>query len=227
MRQSTRHTAPAALAAALVAALAAGTPIAAHAVEVFGTTTSSLLRGSAPGDFPGFYGGNLLGSFPVALTDAQARAAVLGAPDNQFLSLPGVALGPPGSGFPGAYVEIAFGANFSPFTELSIWELGNNQESAYIFLWSDNGGNVQFQYTRGANDKQTFDLSIYAGALAAIGGTAFAKVGIGGLDENGASKGFDLDAVSITPVPEPSTYALMLAGLGLVGWVARRRRPVD
>ena len=27
-----------------------------------------------------------------------------------------------------------------------------------------------------------------------------------------------------TPVPEPETYALMLAGLGVVGWAARRRR---
>jgi hypothetical protein len=30
---------------------------------------------------------------------------------------------------------------------------------------------------------------------------------------------------SLAPVPEPETYALMLAGLGLIGFMARRRRP--
>jgi hypothetical protein len=30
----------------------------------------------------------------------------------------------------------------------------------------------------------------------------------------------------LQPVPEPETYALMLAGLGVVGWVASRRRKV-
>jgi hypothetical protein len=31
------------------------------------------------------------------------------------------------------------------------------------------------------------------------------------------------DLTFATPVPEPETYALLLAGLGLVGWAARRR----
>ena len=30
--------------------------------------------------------------------------------------------------------------------------------------------------------------------------------------------------ISPAPVPEPETYALMLAGLGLVGFAARRRK---
>lgn len=200
-------------------------PFSSFAAEVFGSGTQSLLRGSTPGDFgpPEFYGGTFPGSFPVVLTDAQARAAVVGAPDNTFLSLPGSGLGASGSGFTGAYVEIDFGMNFGADTLLSIWELGDNQESAHIWLWTNNGGNVQFSFTRGVNDKTSFDLSGYAPLLATLGATSFTKVGIGGLDTFGASQGFDLDAVSITAVPEPSTYALLLAGLGIVGWCARHR----
>ena len=33
-----------------------------------------------------------------------------------------------------------------------------------------------------------------------------------------------LDGVSITAVPEPETYAMMLAGLGAIGFMARRRQ---
>lgn len=33
-----------------------------------------------------------------------------------------------------------------------------------------------------------------------------------------------IDNVSISAVPEPATYGMMLGGLGLVGWLARRRR---
>ena len=31
--------------------------------------------------------------------------------------------------------------------------------------------------------------------------------------------------IEVQPIPEPSTYAMMLAGLGVIGWIARRRRP--
>jgi PEP-CTERM motif len=37
---------------------------------------------------------------------------------------------------------------------------------------------------------------------------------------------FETANYSLTPVPEPETYALMLAGLGALGFVARRRKSV-
>lgn len=211
----------------IAAALAAATfaPLAAHAVDIYASSTDSIFRGTVPGDFPGqYYGGNLLGAFPVVLTEAQARSAVIGAPDNTFLTLPG---GPPtpGAAFSGAYVEVNFGANFDTGNILKIWELGDNGESAQIFLWANNGGNVQIPITRGVSDLIEIDLAGYAGALAGIGGTAFTKVGIGGRDVLGASQGFDLDAVAIQRrVPEPASGLLVLAAMGLAGWMTRRQR---
>lgn len=47
-----------------------------------------------------------------------------------------------------------------------------------------------------------------------------AEYGKWSVDANNATLTF------ANPVPEPETYALMLVGLGLVGWMARRRRSV-
>jgi hypothetical protein len=48
---------------------------------------------------------------------------------------------------------------------------------------------------------------------------AFLTIGVGG---NGA--GVYAALVNAVPVPEPATYGMALVGLGVVGWVARRRR---
>ena len=46
---------------------------------------------------------------------------------------------------------------------------------------------------------------------------------VGGLS-NGTQGGIYSGAISVTAVPEPETYAMMLAGLGALGFLARRRR---
>lgn len=45
----------------------------------------------------------------------------------------------------------------------------------------------------------------------------------------GVSDGFGgaLDNISVTAVPEPESYAMLLAGLGLIGTIARRRNKAD
>jgi hypothetical protein len=53
--------------------------------------------------------------------------------------------------------------------------------------------------------------------------------GRGALDNTGIGRPNPRNHVQVTPVPEPSQWAMMLAGLALVGFIVRRnsRKPRD
>jgi len=75
----------------------------------------------------------------------------------------------------------------------------------------------------------TFSLFYYNGVGAPISSIDYTTAGVGVIT-NGPNAGNPLalshaSLYSVTAVPEPETYALMLAGLGLVGFMASRRRP--
>ena len=57
--------------------------------------------------------------------------------------------------------------------------------------------------------------ALFAGASA---GRAYVNIHTPGTYAGGEIRGF------LSPIPEPGTYALMVAGLGVLGWAARRRR---
>ena len=57
-----------------------------------------------------------------------------------------------------------------------------------------------------------------------MGGTCMPGTSVAGYGALGTMSGYPVSQTITAAVPEPETYALMLAGLGLMGFIARRRR---
>ena len=199
-----------AFAGAALAMLAATAAAPAQAAIGFADTVLDYFN-SGQGPFPGPYGGTFPGSFPVPVS----TSVVLGGPTDpaDFLSLP-----------QGSFVTVGFtdetvidGAG----NDIFIGEVGASGERADVFV-SRNGINFVFLGT-------ALDSSVTAFDLASIGWTgAVTAVKIVGLDNFGGSPGFDVDFIQVLPgsigeVPEPASWAMLIAGFGLVGAVQRRR----
>ncbi len=115
------------------------------------------------------------------------------------------------------------GEFFEPF-EFRIWGCTSATLSACT------EGRITDVYTRGVDDT---GAGKNADDWASVWGfdrpyTIFAITSgdrLVGSPQGGFSRGEgELDALAITPVPEPSELALMVAGLGAVGYMARRKR---
>lgn len=86
-----------------------------------------------------------------------------------------------------------------------------NDASAYAYVESGQLGLLQ--YFHSAADGSTLDLN--TGIPDGLQGT---------LNHTSAIGQFSSGSFQVTAVPEPESCALMLGGLGLVGWLARRSK---
>lgn len=84
-----------------------------------------------------------------------------------------------------------------------------------------NGRSVDLSGIAGVNDNASFAFRVVA--TFAPGTGAYAASNTGSSYATNGTWRFDMVTVSAAPVPEPETYALMLVGLGLVGFAVRRR----
>ncbi|MEW6120412.1 MAG: PEP-CTERM sorting domain-containing protein [Pseudomonadota bacterium] len=113
--------------------------------------------------------------------------------------------------------KLSYSTDGSSFTEFASYSVRNNSTPA----WSST--------TPTGLDTYTYDLST-VNAIENQASVYFRLVDASTVSTNGgtvATTGTDrVDnfTVMAAPVPEAETYAMMLAGLGLVGFMARRRR---
>ena len=162
--------------------------------------------------------------FGLAAVAAMACAPAHAAIDSYFAALLGaneVGAGDP-DGFGTALVSIDNVANTVSWAFLvnniaSLTGAHIHQASAGV------NGNVKVDFSASLSGSNLFDVDL---ALINPGNAAGFYVNLHtGQFPGGAIRGQLQYVGTVTaPVPEPETYALMLAGLGVVGWLARRRK---
>src|SRR5690242_1623560 len=120
---------------------------------------------------------------------------------------------------PGIPVEIQ---STTPFTLNSAYFAANWNDGLSITVKGELAGAIvhtqTFTVDTTGSTREFFNWdNIDTVLITASGGTHNGSLGYSGTD-------FAMDNLIINAVPEPETYAMLLAGLGLVGFMARRRK---
>ncbi len=128
-----------------------------------------------------------------------------------------------GAPLPSIYVQ---DLRSSPFGSI---EVGNG--ALFTFTSLDLDGYLSplgYEITGWRGGSALFDIAANqaAGGFATVGNAASSLL-IDRLTIDVSSGGpgsFNIDNIRVSPVPEPGTYGLMLGGLGMIGWLLRRRQ---
>lgn len=87
----------------------------------------------------------------------------------------------------------------------------------------DNGQVAKGLFVIGLKQANRYSLYLFDGGTAGINSISFDVKGVVDKQTDGLSHAIYLGQALTAPVPEPESYALMLAGLAAVGFIARRR----
>jgi PEP-CTERM motif len=212
----------------------------------------SLFVQPAPGNaFSGNYsadnGGSSTGAFK-SLGSAGSSDRALGA-----VGSGGAYFGSAASGAVAGWIAVAFqntsGTVFNSFTvgfDGEQWRNGGNTSAQSMVLeygfggsfgtvaqWTAPGGSFDWASPVTGSTASALDGNAAANRVAGVGGTVNGNWSAGDTlwlrwterNDVGNDHGLAIDnlSLSVTAVPEPETYALMLAGLALVAGLARRR----
>lgn len=113
------------------------------------------------------------------------------------------------------YEQVQYSLDGSTFIDVALFD-GNAGDTWF------NGRSVDLSGIAGANNNANFAFRVVSSF--APGSSAYAPSNSSSAYSASGTWRFDMVTVQAAPIPEPETYALMLAGLGLVGFMARRRR---
>jgi hypothetical protein len=96
-----------------------------------------------------------------------------------------------------------------------------NPGNAYAMIFV-NTTNPLAPLTQGQIDKLAYADCAPGGMM---GATCMTGTTVAGYGETGTMSGYPVSQTITVAVPEPETYAMMMAGLGMIAFMARRRRP--